>query len=185
MPKSALFAAIGRVLAIAAPTAALTLAIAWPRMTNADPSDGSSAQAEPGTRFGSIVVDTKILRAPETSTWTVVLHAHNRATEPASLPLRAGLTRTVNDPRNRAEPSPMTLWREDTTIDLPANGTTDVTFAIPDAVAQRLTRDADRPAGPWYAAPMGGGGGSVSISYDVALLPRRGPGARGERAHGG
>jgi len=185
MPNHALLAAIGRVLAIAAPTAALTLAVAWPRTTNADPDDGSAAQAEHGTRFGNVVVAATIERTPETNAWTVKLHAHNRGDAPATLPLRAGLTRTVSDPRNRADPSPMTLWREDTSIELPVGGTSDATFAIPDSVAERLTRDAERPIGPWYAAPMGGPGGHVRISYDVVLLPRRGPGARSEKARGG
>jgi hypothetical protein len=157
---------IAVVLASAACAAALTLSFAWPRVTNADPSDG----AGPGTRFGKVAVETKIEREPETNKWFVRLHAQNRGDEGTSLTLRAGLTRTVSDPRDRAEPHPQTLWREDTKLELAPGAASDESFEIPEKVAERMTKDANRPAGPYYQAPMGGGG-YITINYGVMLLP--------------
>jgi hypothetical protein len=65
------------------------------------------------------------------------------------------------------------LWREDTTFDLAPDAASDQSIPIASPVAERMTRDADKPLGPWYPAPMGDGGGYVMVYYDVVLLPKK------------
>ena len=169
MPKSGPRHAVVHVLAIAVSTAVVALAVAWPRVTTAEAGDGSTALAERGTKFATVQAEGKLVQDPTTSAWRLELHAHNRGTAPAAIGVRAGVLRTVSDPRNRADPTPVTVWREDTTLRLGPDETLDTTFAIPDKVGERLTRDVTAPPSPWYAGPMGGGG-HVRTSYDVVLL---------------
>lgn len=173
MPKSGSIStvtAVAKVASIAVLTAAGALALAWPRVTVAEPGDGTSALAERGTKLGAVLVEGRLVRDAATNAWCVRLHAQNRGKEAAAVGLRAGVLRTVNDPRNRAEPRPVTVWREDTTLRLGPDEERDATFPIPDDVAARITRDAEHPVGPWYRFPMGSGGAHVVTSYDVALL---------------
>jgi hypothetical protein len=169
MPKSGPLLAVLQVLTIAAATAAAALAVTWPRVTAADPGDGSSALAERGTKLGTVQAEGKLVRDPATLAWRLELHAHNRGSANAVVAVRAGVLRTVSDPRTRAEPTAVTVWREDTTLRLGPDETLDTTFAIPDKVAERLTRDVTAPDPHWYRAPMGGGG-HVTTTYDVVLL---------------
>jgi hypothetical protein len=162
---------ISTVLAAAVCTAIATLVFAWPRLTIADGDKSASALAEPGTKLGKVLADGELVRNTEKGTWSVRVRAHNRGDVPVSFELQAALLKTVSDPRDRAEPTWATVWKDVAPLALGPDERMETTFDVPEKLAERLTRNADKPRGPWYRGPMGGGG-YVTTRYEVAFFRR-------------
>jgi hypothetical protein len=131
-------------LAFAAIAATTTLAVAWPRVTLADPDDDRMGEwTDDGTKFGDVLVKGELVHDTHArSGWRMVITAENKGDAPASAVLESDLTRQMVNPQARVSPEAAKLWKNSERITLAAHAKTTVTRDVPAWIAQQLDNTA-------------------------------------------
>jgi hypothetical protein len=135
--------------AFAVATAAVTLALGWPRPTHADGDSPLVQYMVDGTKIGDVVAKGTIVRdSAAKSGWAVVVTAQNQADHPETVPLETDVLQRAMSPMARTPPLAQNVWSRTERVTVPAGGDITRRYELPVGLAPGLgvaEREAKQP----------------------------------------
>ena len=131
---------VGTLAASAALSACLVLVLFGSRPTNA-----GLGSKKHGAVSQDVSVDGQLSKTTEG--WTIKFKAINASAKDQDCKVATALRSLTSSPMSRADPEPVTLWKNTMALKVPASGQTDQELAVPTKVAKLIKEPKARKTG--------------------------------------